>query len=145
MAKLILAFRNFGKKPKNFTSYPQSSFLGFVLMSEQTVITYLCNINWLLFITENGSGIWSCFEIRMQDKNQESRRLTWAGRVARMEDSRCAYRILVGKPEWRRPLWRPRHIWENNIKVDIREVGWGAWNGSICLRVERGSGFLIMR
>jgi hypothetical protein len=37
-----------------------------------------------------------------------------------------AYRALVGKPEERRPLGRPRHRWENNIKIDLREVGWEA-------------------
>ena len=40
-----------------------------------------------------------------------------------METSRNAYRILVGKPEGKRPLGRPRHIWEDNIKIDLREVG----------------------
>jgi hypothetical protein len=38
-----------------------------------------------------------------------------------------AYRILVGKPEGRRPLERSRRRWEDNIKMDLREVGWGAW------------------
>jgi hypothetical protein len=42
-----------------------------------------------------------------------------------MEEKRNAYSILVGKPEGKRPLGRPRHRWENNIKVDLRETGWG--------------------
>jgi hypothetical protein len=42
-----------------------------------------------------------------------------------MGERRGAYRALVGKPEGRRPLGRPRHRWEDNIKVDLREVGWG--------------------
>jgi hypothetical protein len=42
-----------------------------------------------------------------------------------MEESRGAYRALVGKREGRRPLGRPRHRWEDNIKMDLREVGWG--------------------
>jgi hypothetical protein len=41
-----------------------------------------------------------------------------------MEESRVAYRVLVGKPEGRRPLGRPRHIWEGSIKMDLRDVGW---------------------
>jgi hypothetical protein len=41
-----------------------------------------------------------------------------------MGDGRGAYRILVGKPEGRRPLGRPRHRWEDNIKMDLQEVGW---------------------
>jgi hypothetical protein len=55
----------------------------------------------------------------------KSRRLRWAGHVTRMGERRGAYRALVGKPEGRRPLGRPRHRWENNIKMDLREVGWG--------------------
>jgi hypothetical protein len=55
----------------------------------------------------------------------KSRRLRWAGYVARMGERRGAYRALVGKPEGRRPLGRPRLRWEDNIKMDRREVGWG--------------------
>jgi hypothetical protein len=55
----------------------------------------------------------------------KSRRLRWAGHVARMEERRGAYRDLVGKPEGRRPVERPRPKWEDNIKMDLREVGWG--------------------
>ena len=56
-------------------------------------------------------------------RNIKSRRLRWAGHVARMEQSRNAYRILVGKPESKRRLGRPRRRWEDNIKMDLREVG----------------------
>jgi hypothetical protein len=42
-----------------------------------------------------------------------------------MGEKRNAYRILVGEPEEKRPLARPRHMWEDNIKVDLRERGWG--------------------
>jgi hypothetical protein len=62
--------------------------------------------------------------------------------VARMGERRGAYRALVGKPEGRRPLGRPRRSWENNIKMDLREVGWGAWTGSIWLRIGTGSWLL---
>jgi hypothetical protein len=55
----------------------------------------------------------------------KSRRLRWAGHVARMGERRGAYKALVGKPEGRRPLGRPRRRWEDNIKMDLREVGWG--------------------
>jgi hypothetical protein len=54
----------------------------------------------------------------------KSRRLRWAGHVARMGEGRGAYRILVGRPEGRRPLGRPRRRWEYNIKIDLQEVGW---------------------
>jgi len=42
-----------------------------------------------------------------------------------MEERRCVYRVLVGKPEGKIPLGRPRRRWEDNIKMDIEEVGWG--------------------
>jgi hypothetical protein len=58
----------------------------------------------------------------------KSRRMRWAGHVARMGEERGAYRILVGRPEERRPLGRPRRRWEDNIKTDLREVGWGGMN-----------------
>jgi hypothetical protein len=54
----------------------------------------------------------------------KSRRMRWAGHVARMGEKRNAYRILVGKPEGTRPLRRPRRRWVDNIKMDLREVGW---------------------
>ncbi|KAJ4446958.1 hypothetical protein ANN_13660 [Periplaneta americana] len=57
-------------------------------------------------------------------RNIKSRRLRWAGHVARMGESRNAYRVLVGRPEGKRPLGRPRRRWENNIKMDLREVGY---------------------
>ena len=53
----------------------------------------------------------------------KSRRMRWAGHVARMGEGRGVYRVLVGKPEGNRPLGRPRHRWEGNIKMDLREMG----------------------
>jgi hypothetical protein len=55
----------------------------------------------------------------------KSRRMRWAGHVARMGEKRDAYRILVGRFEGRRPLGRPRRRWEDNIKMDLQDVGWG--------------------
>ncbi|KAJ4426503.1 hypothetical protein ANN_27317 [Periplaneta americana] len=57
-------------------------------------------------------------------RNLKSRRLRWAGHVARMGESRNAYRVLVGRPEGKRPLGRPRRRWEDNIKMDLKEVGY---------------------
>ncbi|KAJ4427680.1 hypothetical protein ANN_25329 [Periplaneta americana] len=57
-------------------------------------------------------------------RNIKSRRLRWAGHVARMGESRNAYRVSVGRPEGKRPLGRPRRRWEDNIKMDLREVGY---------------------
>jgi hypothetical protein len=55
----------------------------------------------------------------------KSRRMRWAGHVARMGEDRVMHRVLVGKPEGRRPLGRPRRRWEENIKMDLQEVGGG--------------------
>jgi hypothetical protein len=55
----------------------------------------------------------------------KARRMRWAGHVARMGEVRDAYNILVGRPERRRPLGRPRHRWVDNIKLDLREIGFG--------------------
>ena len=55
----------------------------------------------------------------------KSRRVKWAGHVARMGERRDVYRLLVGKPEGKRPLGGPRCRWEDNIKMDLQEVGCG--------------------
>ena len=55
----------------------------------------------------------------------KSRRMRWAGHVARMGEERGVYRVLVGKPEGRRPLGRPRRRWVYNIRMDLQEVGCG--------------------
>ena len=51
--------------------------------------------------------------------------MRWVGHIARMGDRRGVYRVLVGKHEGKRPLGRPRRRWENNIKMDLQEVGCG--------------------
>jgi hypothetical protein len=53
----------------------------------------------------------------------KSRRMRWEGHVARMGEGRGVYRILVGRPQGKRPLGRPRRKWEDNIKIDLREIG----------------------
>jgi hypothetical protein len=53
----------------------------------------------------------------------ESRRMRWVGHVARMGEGSGVYRVLVGRPESKRPLGRPRRRWEDNIKMDLREIG----------------------
>jgi len=55
----------------------------------------------------------------------KTRRMRWAGHVARMGEKRDVYRVLVGKPEGKRPLGRPRRRWDDNIKMDLQEVGCG--------------------
>jgi len=55
----------------------------------------------------------------------KSRRIRWAGLVAHMGEERGVFRFLVGKPEVKRPLGRPRHRWVDNITIDLQEVGCG--------------------
>ena len=64
--------------------------------------------------------------------------MIWVGHVARMGEERCI-RVLVGKPEGRRPLERPRLRWEDIIKMDLREVG---WEGTDWFRIGTGGGLL---
>jgi hypothetical protein len=56
----------------------------------------------------------------------KSRRMRWAGQVARMGEQRGVYWVLVGKPEGNRPVGRPRLRWEDNIKMNLQEVGCGS-------------------
>jgi hypothetical protein len=53
----------------------------------------------------------------------KSRRMRWEGHVARIGEERGVYRVLVGKPKGKRPLGRPRNSWEDNIRMDLQEVG----------------------
>jgi hypothetical protein len=75
---------------------------------------------WRRLHNEELNDLYSSPNIRMI----KSRRMRWAGHVARMGKGRGAYRILVGRPEGRRQLGRPRRRWEDNIKMDLEEMGW---------------------
>jgi hypothetical protein len=70
-----------------------------------------------------------------------SRRVRWAGHVASIGQRRDVYRVLVGKPEGKRPLRRPRCRWEDNIKMDLREIGMGR-PGFGKLRIGASAGLL---
>jgi hypothetical protein len=59
-----------------------------------------------------------------------------------MAERRSVCSVLVGKPERKRPLGRPRRRWEDNIKMDLQEVGVGVWTGSSWLRIGTGAGHL---
>jgi hypothetical protein len=62
-----------------------------------------------------------------------------------MGERRGVYRVLVGKPEGKRPLRRPRRRWECNIKIDLQELGCGGiWTGSSWLRIGIGGGHLLL-
>jgi hypothetical protein len=70
----------------------------------------------------------------------KSRKMRWAGHVACMGGGRLVCRVLVGKPEEKRPLGRPRLRWEGNIKMDLEEVKGRDWTGSSWLRIGTGGG-----
>jgi hypothetical protein len=55
----------------------------------------------------------------------KSKRMRWVGHVARVWEMRNAYKILVGRPEWNRPVGRTRDRWEDNIKINVRKIGFG--------------------
>jgi hypothetical protein len=59
-----------------------------------------------------------------------------------MGEGRNVCRVLVGKPEGKRPLERARHRWEIGIKIDLREIGWGGWSGFTWLRIRTVGGLL---
>ena len=72
----------------------------------------------------------------------KSRRMRWAGHVARMGEGRGVNRVLVGKPERKRPLGRPRRRWEDNIKIYLQEVGRGCGDLWSWLRIGTGGGHM---
>jgi hypothetical protein len=72
----------------------------------------------------------------------KSRRMRWAGHVTSMGEGRNVYRALVGKPEGKRPLGRPRRRWEDGIKMDLREIVLGVWSGFTWLRIGTVGGLL---
>jgi hypothetical protein len=76
---------------------------------------------WRKFHNEEHRDLYSSTSII---RIMKSRRMRWAGHVARMVEKRNAYRLLVGKPEGKTPLERPRRRWVDNIRMDLGEVGW---------------------
>jgi hypothetical protein len=74
--------------------------------------------------TKYREALWSVLHTKYYS-DITTRRMRFAEHVARMGKRRGAYRVLVGRPEERRPLGRPRRRWEDNIKMDLQEVGWG--------------------
>jgi hypothetical protein len=74
----------------------------------------------------------------------KSRRMRWMEHVARMREGRKVYRVFVGKPEGKKPLVRPRRSWEDGIRMDVRDIGWGRGrrSGISWLRIGTGGGLL---
>jgi len=61
--------------------------------------------------------------------------MRWAEHVGCMGERRGGYRVLMGKPEGKGPFGRPRYRWEDNYKMKLQDVGWGAWTGLIWFRI----------
>jgi hypothetical protein len=80
---------------------------------------------WRKLHSEELNNLYSSSDIIRQVK---SRRMRWAGHVARMEEERKVYKVLVEKSEGRRPLGRPRRRWEDGVRMDLRETGLGGVN-----------------
>jgi hypothetical protein len=78
---------------------------------------------WRKLHSEELHNLYSSPNIIMQTK---SRRMRWTGHVARMGEQRNVYRVLMGKPEGKRPLGRPRHRREDGIRMDLSEIDWGS-------------------
>jgi hypothetical protein len=72
----------------------------------------------------------------------KSRRMRWAGHVVRMGEGRGVYGVLVGRPKGKRPLGRPRRRWEDNIKMNLREIGMDWANWISLTRIGSGGGLL---
>jgi hypothetical protein len=72
----------------------------------------------------------------------KSRRIRWVGHVARMGEGRGVYRVLVGMPESKRPLGRPRNRWGDNIKMDLREIVIDGGTGFSWLKIGSSGGLL---
>ena len=72
----------------------------------------------------------------------KSRRMKWAGHVARLEERSSAYRVLVGKSEGKRPLGRPRRRWVDNTKMHLQEVGCRGMDWIDLSQTRRGGGLL---
>jgi hypothetical protein len=81
---------------------------------------------WRKLHNEEFHNLYSSTDIVWQIK---SRRMSWAGHVARMREERKMYKVLVGKSEGKKPLRRPRLKWEDRTTMDLREIDWGGGKG----------------
>jgi hypothetical protein len=99
---------------------------------------------WRKLHSEELHNLYSSPDIIRQVK---SRRMRWAGHVARMVEERNVYKVWVGKPEGKRPLARPRRRWEDGVSMDLREIGLRGvyWIRFDWLRTGTGGGLLWVR
>jgi hypothetical protein len=121
-----------------FRSYGSVYLLAFCELTDLRSLT----TSWRKLLNEELHGLYSSPSIVRVIK---ARRMRWAGHVARMGEVRGAYKILVGRPKGRRPLGRPSRRWEDNIKMDLREIGFGDVDWIHCAQVGTGGGLLWTR
>jgi hypothetical protein len=93
--------------------------------------------SWRKLHKDNLHGLYSSPNIVIK-----SRRMRWEGHVARMREGRGVYRVLVGRPEGKRPLGRPRRRWEDNIKMNLREIGIDGRTGFSWIRIGSSGGIV---
>jgi hypothetical protein len=94
---------------------------------------------WKKLHNEELHNLYSSLDVIRQIK---SRQIRYAGHVALMGEKRKLYKVLAGKPKGKRPLGRPRHRWEDGIRIDLREIGLGVWIGFSWLRIGTGGRLL---
>ena len=110
MTKRIGAFRDYANAPTKVISHTHTHTHTFRYSSKAKYMS--CRV-------QQTKITWQISIVRVI----KSRRMRWAGHVARMGEGRGVYRVLVGKPERKRPLGRPRRRWDYNIRMDLQEVG----------------------
>jgi hypothetical protein len=119
---------------KSLEDFTHRICLSLTLREEQRLREFENRVLWRIFGPKRDEATGEWRRLHNEELNElysspniirviKSRRMRWARHVARMGEKRGAYRILVGRPEGRRPLERPRGRWEDNIKTDFQEVG----------------------
>jgi hypothetical protein len=125
---MFLVFCAFTSKPSSFLAPNRSFYVflpGIYIFTQQIYISIgvpSVTGGWIKLHNEELHGLYSSSSIIRVIK---ARRMRWVGHVARMREVRGAYNILVGRPEGWRPLGTPRRRWEDNINMDLREIGFG--------------------
>jgi len=122
LALSVIQYRGFYERLLNLTDKQVPNNAKYLDSHIFTFGRFALSGKWRKLHNEELSYLYSLPNI---DRVIKSRRMRWAGHVARMGEGRGVHRVLVGKPEGKRQLGRPRRRWEDNIKMDLREVGGG--------------------
>jgi hypothetical protein len=144
-------FKVYTQKLNPNRKYPVNIFVGLWLCRVSHIRFYSISLNincvyyvWWHYVLHNEElhNLYSSPDIIRQVK---ARRMMWAGHVARVGQKRKVYKVLVGKPEGKRPLVRPSLRWEDGIWMDLGEIGLGVWIGLDWLRIGTSGGLLWVR